>query len=298
MFCLSVFFINTIVLSATMIDLQVRGLSMEYALVLMLKNISAPLIALLFSKNSTAEHVLLAETLGMIICIILCFTVWCRDIKIKQFKFKKAQPFIAIGLPFTANSLLLNLSNNIDRWAVHLIFGATTLGTYSFALNFASLGHMVLNMIQLYAGPRMLSKFGKTNDISIISSQCKGIAILTLFIFGLGSIPTFIFFPIAVKTWFPEYTASIELLKLVYVGAAASAIGFSDIIFRAIGKGQPLVLIQFSALISGLLACLIAYFTEMPVYTFALIFTCTRIFSTVFGWGLALRNLKDTSKQG
>ena len=114
MFCLSVFFVNTIVLSATMIDLQVRGLSMEYALVLMLKNISAPLIAVLFSKNSTAEHVLLAETLGMVICIILCFTVWCRDIKIKQFKFKKAQPFIAIGLPFTANSLLLNLSNNID----------------------------------------------------------------------------------------------------------------------------------------------------------------------------------------
>ena len=109
----------------------------------------------------------------MIICIILCFSIWCRDIKIKQFKFKKAWPFIAIGLPFTANSFLLNLSNNIDRWAVHLIFGAATLGTYAFTLNFASLGHMVLNMIQLYAGPRMLNKFGRTKNISIISLQCK-----------------------------------------------------------------------------------------------------------------------------
>ena len=245
MFCLSLFFINTIVLSATMIDLQVRGLSTEYAFVLLLKNISAPLIAILFSKASAVENILLAEASGMIICTILCFSIWCRDIKIKQFKFKKAWPFIAIGLPFTANSFLLNLSNNIDRWAVHLIFGAATLGTYAFTLSFASLGHMVLNMIQLYAGPRMLNKFGRTKNISIISLQCKKIVIFILFIFGLGSIPTFILFPLAVETWFPKYATSIELFKLVYVGAAASAIGFSDIIFRAIGKGQPLVLISF-----------------------------------------------------
>ena len=43
----------------------------------------------------------------------------------------------------------------------------------------------------------------------------------------------------------------------------------------------------------GLFACLMAYFAEMPVYTFAFIFACTRIISTVLGWGLASRYLKE-----
>ena len=144
---------------------------------------------------------------------------------------------------------------------------------------------MVLNMIQLYAGPRMLNKFGRTKNISIISLQCKKIVIFILFIFGLGSIPTFILFPLAVETWFPEYATSIELFKLVYVGAAASAIGFSDIIFRAIGKGQPLVLIQLSTLMFGLFACLMAYFAEMPVYTLLLYLLALGSFPLYWGGG-------------
>ena len=107
--------------------------------------------------------------------------------------------FIAIFY-FTANSFLLNLSNNIDRWAVHLIFSVATLGTYAFALNFASLGHMVLNMIQLYAGPRMLNKFGRTKNFHHFVTVQKNCNIHS-FIFGLGSIPTFILFPLVVETW-------------------------------------------------------------------------------------------------
>jgi O-antigen/teichoic acid export membrane protein len=286
---LPIFFISTVLLAGLLVDLQVRELSIQYVAVLCLKSVLAPLIALLIAPSLGASGVLIAETVSLLACIVLCLFVWGRDLRLLISFNAKIKTLASLGFPFTVSNLLQNLSVNIDRWAVQLVFGVATLGTYAFALNFSAIGLMVLSMIQLYAAPRMLRVFGVSNDMVVVFGQAKRLLIGVFFVFAVGAIPAFLLFPILIEQWFPQYLDAIDLMIPVYIGTSISALGFFDILFRATGNGRKLVAIQSVISLFGCLACFFAFYSDSPIVTYAIIFASTRLLSFGLGWFLAMR---------
>jgi O-antigen/teichoic acid export membrane protein len=283
------FFITTVVVSALQVDMQTRELSIPYSFILLLKNVMGPVIVVLIPAVRCVEGVLIIETVTLILCGIICLIVWCHDLRLIFSNFEEVKSLILIGIPFTINSLTQNIASNLDRWAVQVAFGVGALGTYAFALNFATMGSVILNMVQLYAGPRMLRTYALTNDLKTLLTRLKYLVTGVLVLFSVGYTPLIMLLPTFISNFFPRYVDSIELVYAVSIGSLVITTNFYDIVFRATGNGRPLVAIQLFVVIISLCAYGCLYLLGSPILGYALIFSVGRIIASCLGWGWAFK---------
>jgi O-antigen/teichoic acid export membrane protein len=286
------FLAATVFLMSLMCDLQVREKSVEYAGVLCLKSTLAIAFAIPLASLWGAAGVLIAEIASQLACAALVLGAWSRDLGWKLDARADAGALARSGIPFVGGSLAQNLGSNVDRWAVQFGLGVGALGQYAFAMNFASAGSVLLSMIQLYATPRMLRRYGATGDPRELVRSSRAILVVLGAAFLLGMAPFLFAFRYVVDSWFPEYSLAADLSLYIYAGTAAITAAFFDILFRATGNATPVWAVHATVAVAAGLACIVATQWHAELVVYAMVFAAARLAAACAGWTLAVRGLR------
>ena len=277
----------TAILNALFVDLQARELNVPYAFLLLLKSALPLLLAVPMGRTSGALGVVGAELIGAALCIALFGwrwrggLIWSRD--------RAAAVGLArLGAPYVTGNVLQNVSMNADRWAVQSAHGVQGLGTYGFAMHLSSIGMVLLNMVQLYASPRLLRRFGTDGDKVALRRHSIRIALILAGAYAAAAVPLVLAFPWLLERFFPAYIGAAPLALWVALGTGAIALGYFDVLFRAAGNGRPVAAIQAVAVIVGVVVAGLAAALDAPLWVFALGFCLARVTTTCLGWTAGL----------
>jgi len=281
----------TVLVNALVCDLQIREKSLEYAIVLFLKSALAVPIAIATAPTFGASGVLAAETAALLACVALTRLVWSRDLQLITHFVQDARRLVRSGFSFTLSSFVQNVGSTIDRWMVQATQGSQGLGTYAFAMNFTSVGLVLVNMLNLYNTPRILRAYGEDNSPQNAVRQATRVTAVTLTLFAIAAMPILVALPTFVRRWYPSYVDALSLLPWVVVGTLAMTASSYDVLFRASGRGTALLLLQALTAGGTLAAAAMAAWFGAPLTTYAVIFACGRLALMASGWIVGSQSL-------
>ena len=286
--------VSVVAFNGMLCDLQTREHSVIYATVLGSKNIGTIALAFPLGTMFGAGGVIVAEVIANFGFAAVCLVIWSRDLRWTVRPTSHGIQMVHTGFPFAVSNFIQNLGMSIDRWAVQFALGTSSLGAYAFAMHFATVGLVLLNMVNLYAGPRALREFGTTRDYERLTRRTGRLALGTVGAFALGAIPFVLLYPMLVDRWLPQYHAAIPLAIWVYLGAIGITVSFYDIGFRAIGDSRSLVKIHTISLGVGVLSFLLLSISTASLTSYAAVFALIRCGTSVFGWLVCMRMSRST----
>jgi O-antigen/teichoic acid export membrane protein len=283
--------VGTVALNTLMLDLRTRERSSEYGALLFAKSaVAIALIAPLVQFG--AAGAVAAETVAMLACAAWCRIRWSDGLQWAVGDRAVVITLMKRGLPFTGGSVLQNLAMSADRWAVQLRFGSATLGRYAFAMLISSLGLIAINVLQQYAGPRILRAYGATGDRVAVVQKATWLMLILAAVFALAAVPVIVGFRWLVASWYPQYAGAEQLVLGVYAGTVFMTLGFFDILFFAHGDGRWLMVTHGIVLAAQVLAYVAAAALSASLETYVIIFAAGRLLSLLLGWTLGLRMLR------
>jgi O-antigen/teichoic acid export membrane protein len=178
---------------------------------------------------------------------------------------------------------------NVDKWAVQIVMGTAALGVYSFAMNLVSVGMVLVNMVQLYATPRMLRSFGESPNGALLLRGCGKIARSMIVVLVVGLTSFHLLLPVLVSRWYPQYDSILDWIFWVYAAVVAVSLGFYDVLFRAVANGRNLLVIQLYVVAFTAVCCIIAATTGAGIAAFAASFAAGRILTTGVAWAMGAK---------
>ena len=199
--------------------------------------------------------------LGMVISFIILFSISIRkkDITLAFGVRKKAlKRLIKTGFPITVLVLSSILMHNIDKIVVFTLLGSVMTGYYGLAAFISLLINYIPQAMSTVLSPRMLHKYGRTNDKKQIQEYFTKPSILLAngmpILLGL----IFINIPWIINLFLPQYIPSILTIQILTLSLFfSSIIKVPTEIIILFNKQSTLMYVQIGALIVGGLADII-----------------------------------------
>lgn len=121
-----------------------------------------------------------------------------------------------IGLVGAGHTLL----SSLDRLVIGRILGLEALGLYTLAMMGSGYILMFSYMSTAVLYPRVLERYGKTNDKGDLLAHVKGAMTLLSILLPIGVALAWIFSPIGTRLLLPRYEGGVEALKALIVCAS------------------------------------------------------------------------------
>ncbi len=185
---------------------------------------------------------------------------------------------VSNGFLMLSSMFLRMLAVLMDRWAISMTLGVSSVGKYSFLMIFFQLGIILLALLTNVLGPRWLANYGKTGDadtlITSINSRCR----MILLVATVLAVPLYLIFPYVMELNFPEYYDEdfIYSATCIYLGVTILCCTYLyDWLFIAVSREKLLTRISVVVLLSSFLGILVVW-PEPSLLKFTLLFLFIR----------------------
>lgn len=168
---------------------------------------------------------LISKVQGLLLSLIITHTIlffylWKNKDLLFDFmiEFKLLKKLFRIGFPITVLILCIYLMQNMDKILIYIFLGNTMTGYYglaSFLLNIINYIPLTLSTVLF---PRMMYKFGKTNNRNEIEEYFHRPMELVSGIMPLILGLLFINIDLAITFFLPEYIPSINTIRILIIG--------------------------------------------------------------------------------
>jgi O-antigen/teichoic acid export membrane protein len=193
--------------------------------------------------------------IGMIISYTILFgaNIRRKDLSLRfGIDVKVLKKLVKTGLPIMVLMLSFFLMQSIDKIIVFTLLGSAMTGYYGLAAFISLLINYIPHAMSTVLSPRMLQKYGRTNDKEQIHEYfTKPTMLLTNgmpVILGLIFINT----PWIIKTLLPQYIPSIPIIQVLVLGLFfSSIIKIPTDIIILFNKQKTLMYVLIGALILG-----------------------------------------------
>lgn len=196
------------------------------------------------------------------------------------------------GFPLMMSMFLRNISTSIDRWAIAASIGLAALGKYALAMLIYLIALTFVGFLTNGLGPKWLSHFHKHQDIRTIFAEIKRVAIWIILTSGLLMVPALWFIKAAVVNYYPDYAEHdfFVTVSLIYAGVAVLiCTQLFDWLFIAASREAVLLKISIYTLSITIPLILVAYWLDVGIVFYALIFFLCRVFSAAhYAWSISL----------
>jgi O-antigen/teichoic acid export membrane protein len=281
---LGAYFLVCFVFSGMLCDLQGQKRSVLYTVLLIARSALPTLLLASAPFKVSASDSMLAEILVISVIIALVKLKVYREFVLVSDLSLSIKALSRVGVPFTIGSLVNNLSNNLDKWAVQFAFGNAQLGQYVFASNIVIVGNTVHNMFSLYSTPRILQRFSATRNESQLHND-----VLRVTFYSACIIAIIVGFLVVTKSFwiaalFPQYLSAGGLIIWMGISALIVGVSFSDIIFRAYGLGKNMLRYQLAVvfILSVCLYC--STFLDCAITHYAIVAILARSLVPLLCW--------------
>lgn len=202
--------------------MRFKELSIRKILLAFLKTI---LVILLFCINMKNIKITANIYVTGLVSIDVLLTIWYmityKDLILGQVSNgaeckSDIRNFFKEGIILTVAYQAASIIFSLDRQFVSILFDTETYGVYSFAYNIISMVTTVIGAVSFVLFPKL--KQMNTSDImNTFSTSMASIAII-----AVGAMIGYQPLSILIKSFLPEYTNSLEYLKIIFPGLAMS----------------------------------------------------------------------------
>ncbi len=282
--CLGLFVANNL-FNGLMAQTHAVQRSVTYAVGIVVKSFVPSMLLLIFSPASLAP-ILALEIAG--IAVVVVYLLYETGVPRRAHLSRRhLQQLIREGAPFTANSAMINVATNADKWAIGFALSANELGLYAFAAQAVSIGMAFVAMTQIYVYPRLVTR---TADDSGLPGVLRYVGLISL-ASGITAAIAFSFLlwlaVHIVPAMFPHFRPALDLLPPLAFAAVIIASNHSELFFRITSRGGTNLVIQIvtSSLMIG--AYVMLAWLGAGLYDYALIFATGRAAQAIAAYTVA-----------
>ena len=272
--------------------LLARLKSVAYAAILFAKSLITIFLLFYFSISSL-DGVIIAEIMG----IILSLFIFLKIEKLKKITLPnlvQIKELYNLGIPFTINTLTLNLTNNLDKWIISAFLGSYSIGIYGFASQLNTLGQSFFMMTQTYFLPRIMRSYSFEKRKESFK-YCLGLSFVSILLMGLFLLLLFPFAQKAVHDFYPEYVASLNLYLPISLICISICSNHTEPLYRALNKGKEYLHIHLFIL-SVFLLSTIMLLPNLTIIAIAYIAAVLKLLNCVVCYLYLYFNIRKSAK--
>ncbi len=199
---------------------------------------------------------LVGALIGLVVAQLAILSYWFSKAGYHfsfQLSLRAMRKAFMLGFPLTILGVLDTVFLSVDRWVIAANLGETAVGYYALGIMASNLLGLVPGSVASVLYPRMLERFGVSEDPASARGLLIGPlrAVLTIMSLLIGG-GVFVL-PLLVRFWLPKYAPSIPLLEILMPAAfvyAASSIPGTFLV--SINRQRLLLKVQIVAILSAL----------------------------------------------
>ncbi len=264
--------------AALLIDLQADRKLIKYSTFTLIKSL-APLITIASTISINPIYVdinfvLICEVLTTSTLIGLAVSNYKHNLILKLRR-KLVKRLAKQGIYFTGQTMLNNLSSNLDKWFVLTIYGLASAGAYSLSNQMILAGSAIGGMVTTYMTPHVT--INRNNKKYIIKNMNMWSSVLAASVAILSLVGVYAFWENVIK-YYSRYTLSFEVFAYSSVTMAFISANFYEVYFRATKSGKYYFNIHLASNIVLVLQLLTVYLLKLDVHWVAFSVMFVKIF--------------------
>ncbi len=272
-----------------------RRQAVRQAVILLIKSISALALGATFATWWGLPGAIGGEGLGILLATAFAVV---RDHAIPAPAKPSAKvlgPVFRLGVPMVLGVFATSVGRSIDRILVVAALGAIVFSQYSFALIVFVAASVAANAIVLYATPRISFGMGDRRSLRGYVYRIDQVVAAVLALAALGAVPFDQLTAGLGRAIFPDYSVGLDLMRIMYVAAAAQIATVYQSVLVAAGAVRTLFAQAVVVALLSLAAASFVALTAPSPYAFAVVFVASRLTAAaaLFVAAHRIRSLND-----
>lgn len=253
-------------------------------------------VSALYWRNSF--YIVLFESVMNAVCFFGVVILYMPNFDWKFKVSSDVKKIIKVGFAFNLSSCVRNLSNNLDRWFVSVVYSVSMLGCYSFAMLQVTAASLMTTMTGVLIEGKYISDLEKGRGKEEIVKNSLFLSIKIGLLFGVFFLIFSCFLSICIQYFKKEYFPALHLLPFSAISAVLLIANIFDHVLLAFGKGGKLFLLQTVNFSLLFLCCCVFTNNGSGVHCFIIATICSRIFMLIMTFHLCKRAATSSIEAG